>query len=96
MKRVDLHQAAAALEPTFSPGEVGEFLGLKRTAVFGLIRLGRQYRGLHPTRGGLYPTFHPTHKTRRIPRSAIERHLRHMARLAGESTEAITLTSTRR
>jgi len=76
-------RANLSLEPTFSPEEVGKHLGLGATAVQELVNYGLKYKAhLHPTRGGLYPTFKGA-KLRRIPLSAIERHKRHMARLDG-------------
>jgi hypothetical protein len=71
------------LEPTFSLAEVGKYLGIENTAMHELIKFGESYGAkLHPARGGLYPTYKgPKH--RRIPLSAIQRHLRHMARLGG-------------
>jgi hypothetical protein len=78
-----LDPARFCLEPTFSPAEVGNHLGLEHTAVQELINFGIKYgKALHPQRGGLYPTFKGA-KLRRIPLSAIERHKRHMARLEG-------------
>lgn len=83
-KRADLRPSALTLEPTFSPAEVGAHLGLGHNAVAELVAFGRKYGArLHPTRGGLYPTFRGA-KLRRIPLSAIDRHKRHMARLHGE------------
>lgn len=83
-KRVDLRPGSARLEPTFSLREVGDFLGIKATAMVDLVSFGRKYGAkLHPTRGGLWPTFIGAQK-RRVTVSAIERHLRHMARLNGE------------
>ena len=71
------------LEPTFSPAEVGDHLGISHTAMQELIAFGVKYgKSLHPTRGGLYPTYKGA-KLRRIPLSAIDRHKRHMARLDG-------------
>lgn len=70
------------LEPTYSIEEVAAHLGCKIWQVNQLVRLGLVHgQALHPTRGGLYPTFKPSHKSRRIPLSAIERHLRHMAKV---------------
>lgn len=83
-RRSDLRPARAVLEPTFSPAEVGEHLGLGHNAVAELIAFGRKYGAkLHPSRGGLYPTFRGA-KLRRIPLSAIDRHKRHMSALAGD------------
>lgn len=83
MSAVDLKPSGLELEPTFSPAQVGKHLGLGRTAVFELMDLGRQHKGCHPRRGGLWPTFKATHKSRRIPLSAIERHKQHLAKLEG-------------
>jgi hypothetical protein len=70
------------LEATFSVDEVAEHLGCGKWQVQELVRLGRIHgQALHPSRGGLHPTFKPSHKSRRIPLSAIERHKRHMARV---------------
>jgi len=69
------------LEATYSTDEVLAFLGIKRTQLFELIKLGRRYKGCHPTRGGLYPTLKVSHKNRRIFASALERHQKHMARV---------------
>lgn len=90
-KRPDLRPSAVELEPTFSPAQVGEHLGLGHNAVAELIAFGRKYGAkLHPKRGGLYPTFRGP-KLRRIPLSAIERHKRHMARIHGESEPPATV-----
>lgn len=70
------------LEPTFSIEEVCARFGCERTQIHDLIRYGKTYgAALDPRRGGLYPTFKPSHKSRRIPLSAIERHEAHMARV---------------
>lgn len=80
------------LEPTFSLGQTAQHLGCGRTAVSELVALGKAYKSkLHPTRGGLWPTFKISHKNRRVPLSAIDRHKRHMARLAGEPEPPATL-----
>lgn len=71
-----------ALEPTFSPDEVAQRFGCTVWQVNKLVQLGKRHGArLHPINGGLYPTFKPSHKSRRIPLSAIERHERHMARV---------------
>ncbi len=72
-----------ALEQTFSTDEVRAHLGCGKTQLFELIKLGRRHKGCHPTRGGLYPTFRASFKSRRVPLSAIERHKQHMARVHG-------------
>lgn len=70
------------LEPTYSLAEVAEHFGQSKRQIAELVELGRRHgQALHPSRGGLYPTFKPSHKSRRIPLSAIERHKRHMARV---------------
>jgi hypothetical protein len=70
------------LEPTYSVDEVAHHFGCGKWQVQELVRLGVLHgQALHPSRGGLYPTFKPSHKSRRIPLSAIERHKRHMARV---------------
>lgn len=90
-KRPDLRPSILALEPTFSPEEVGAHLGLEANAMAELVRFGRTYgAALHPTRGGLWPTFRGA-KLRRIPLSAIDRHKRHMARVSGEAVPPATL-----
>jgi uncharacterized ferritin-like protein (DUF455 family) len=67
------------LEPTYSIEELADHWDLGKRAITKLVKLGRDYGArLHPVHGGLWPTFKPTHKSRRIPLSAIERHLRHM------------------
>lgn len=84
---LDRDQAVAifrreALEPTYSIDEVCARFGCEKTQVHALINLGKRFgRALDPLRGGLYPTFKPSHKSRRIPLSAIERHEAHMARV---------------
>jgi hypothetical protein len=70
------------LEPTYSIEEVAAHLGCQVWQVNQLVRLGLKHgQSLHPTRGGFHPTFKPSHKSRRIPLSAIERHKRHMAKV---------------
>jgi hypothetical protein len=59
-------------------------LGLKRTKLHQLLQLGREFKGVHPLQGGLFPSFKVSHKVRRITASAIERHLAHMERLETE------------
>lgn len=74
--------ATADLEQTYSPAEVAKHFGCAVGQIHKLVRLGIRYGAkLHPARGGLYPTFKPSHKSRRIPESAIEHHKRHMARV---------------
>jgi len=83
-KYIPKHAPRYELEPTFSPKQVGEHLGLTHNAVQELINFGLTYGPrLHPTRGGLYPTFKGA-KKRRVPYMAIERHKRHMAKLEGQ------------
>lgn len=82
------------LEPTFSIKETGLHLGLGDRAVRDLVALGQEYGvRLHPTRGGLWPTFKAGHKCRRITLAAIERHKRHQAKLHGEPEPAATVWS---
>jgi hypothetical protein len=86
-KRYDMAPAREQLEPTYSVQEVAEHFGCSEWQVHQLITLGRLHKQrLHPTRGGLYPTFRVSHKCRRIPRSAIERHKRHMDSLSVEAS----------
>lgn len=71
------------LEPTYSPAEVADHFGCSVWQVMQLVRLGRVHgAALHPLRGGFWPTIKVSHKCRRIPLSAIERHKRHMERAA--------------
>ena len=56
-------------------------LGVGETELCALLWLGRKFRGLHPLRGGLWPTFKLSHKNRRVPASAIARHMQHKLRL---------------
>jgi hypothetical protein len=75
---------AVPLEPTYSVAEVAAHFGMQRRAVDELVALGREYgEDLHPAKGGLWPTYKISHKCRRIPASAIRRHLEHMAALDG-------------
>ena len=73
--RPDLGQAVTPLEATYSREEVAEHFGCTVWQVDELIRKGRR----KPYRGGLADTFKPSHKSRRIPLSSIERHKRYMA-----------------
>lgn len=78
-------KSTASLEVTFSLNDTAKHLGCGRTTVSDLVKLGKTYKEkLHPMRGGLWPTFKVSHKNRRVPLSAIDRHKRHMAKLAGE------------
>lgn len=71
------------LEPTYSPAEVAAHFGCSVWQVMQLVRLGRVHgAALHPARGGLWPTFKVSHKARRVPLAAVERHKRHMERAA--------------
>lgn len=79
--RPDFRQAAAPLEATYSLAEVREHLGIGETALHELLYLGKRCKGVHPLKGGLFPTFKLSHKKRRVPASAIERHKAHMLRL---------------
>lgn len=69
------------LEPTFSREQICEAFGFGHTTFFALCKTGRMFKG---KRGGFYPTFLVTHKTRRVPASAILRHFKYMARTRGE------------
>jgi transcriptional regulator with XRE-family HTH domain len=70
------------LEPTYSLDEVADRFGCTVWQVNELVQLGKQHGArLHATRGGLWPTFKPSHKSRRVPLSAIQRHEAHMARV---------------
>ncbi len=85
---------AVHLEPTFSPAEVAEHFGLSLREVYRLTNYGRRYGAdLHPTRGGLWPTYRITHKTVRIPLSALERHKRHIGRVTGITNPPTALVS---
>lgn len=75
--------APGGLEPMYSPAQVAEHFGVSVRYVRKLVELGARYGAeLHPTRGGLWPTERLSHKVRRIPLSAIERHKAHQARVA--------------
>lgn len=72
----------ALLEPTYSVDETAQHLGCTRWQVHELIALGTKHgERLHPRRGGLYPTFKTSHRNRRVPLTAIERHKQHMERV---------------
>jgi hypothetical protein len=78
--------AVARLEPTVSLAEVAAHFGCGLWQVSQLVRLGQKYgERLHPSRGGLWPTFKVSHKCRRVPISAIERHKRHMDGATGRA-----------
>ncbi len=72
----------ALLEETFSAAQVGAHLGLSRSAV-DLLRIeGATWgRDLHPSRGGLWPSFRTGERRRRFSAAAVEAHKRHLARL---------------
>lgn len=71
-----------ALEPTYSIDEVAQRFGCTAWQISQLVQLGKRYGlQLHPTRGGLCPTYKVSHKCRRIPLSAIHRHEQHMGRV---------------
>jgi len=71
-----------SLDPTYSAAEVGAHLGLSRSEIHRLRVLGEQFgRELHPSRGGLWPSFHAGSRRRRYPLAAIERHKQHHERL---------------
>ena len=83
LSKVELERifARESLEPTVSIAEVAEHFGCSAWQVSQLVHLGLVYgAALHPTRGGLWPTFKVSHRCRRIAISAIERH---KARMAG-------------
>jgi hypothetical protein len=83
---------SSELEPTFSLAETAKHLGCGRTRISELVDLGLAHGArLHPTRGGLWPTFKISHKNRRVPLSAIDRHKRHMAKIAGEPVPPPTI-----
>lgn len=87
-------KSTATLEDTFSLEETARHLGIGRTSVAALVKLGKTYKAkLHPTRGGLWPTFKVSHKVRRVPLSAIDRHKRHMARLEGDQDLPATIVN---
>lgn len=71
----------AEIEPMLSLAQVRERLGCGITRMHELINLGLRHQGLHPTLGGLWPTFKLSHKCRRVPLGAIVRHEEHMLRL---------------
>jgi hypothetical protein len=74
------------LEATYSLAQTCEHLGIGKTQVAELIRYGVQYgRNLHPTKGGLWPTYKLSHKNRRVTIEAIERHIKHQVRVHGEA-----------
>lgn len=83
-RRVDLRPGRAQLEATFSRAEVMAYLGIQKSKLGELVQLGRRFHGVHPTKGGLWPVFRPSHKVVRIPQSAIERHLEHMERMRSD------------
>lgn len=83
--RYDLHRDGPPLEPTYSTADVMRHLGIGNTKLHELISLGRKFRGVHPLRGGLYPTFLATTRSRRIPLGALERHKEHLARLESDA-----------
>lgn len=71
-----------ALEPTYTIAETAQYLRCTPWQINKLVALGKRYgTRLHPTLGGLWPTFKPSHKTRLVPLSAIRGHLQHMARV---------------
>lgn len=86
-RRVDLGQAPASeqLERTYSTADVMHHLGVAKTKLHELLKLGEKFQGCHPLKGGLYPTFKVSHKNRRITAGAIARHKEHMARLATDA-----------
>jgi hypothetical protein len=69
------------LESTCSMAEARAHMGIGETQLHALIFLGKKFCGLHPLKGGIYPTFKLSHKNRRIPISAIQQHEQHKLRL---------------
>ena len=69
------------MKPTISTEEARAQLGIGETELCRLIWLGKKFRGLHPTQGGLYPTYKLSHKNRRITIEAIHAHMEHKRRL---------------
>ena len=83
-----------SLEPTYSPAEVAAHFGCSVWQVMQLVRLGRVHgAALHPLRGGLWPTIKVSHKCRRIPLSAVERHARHMERAGSGRGERVEVAA---
>lgn len=74
----------APLERTYSLPQVRELLGVGRTRLHELLKIGQAQKGLHPTRGGLWPTYKISWKSRRVPEGAIHRYLEHMQRLESD------------
>jgi hypothetical protein len=78
-----------ALEPTFSLAETAAYLGLSSVAVSELVAIGDlRGRALDAERGGLWPVLKTGRRRRRVPLSAIKRHLAHLARRAGADFSA--------
>lgn len=75
-KRYAMGPAVQPLEATYSVAEVAAHFGCTAWQVHKLIAQGARNKGRGP---GLYPTFRVSHKSRRIPASAIEAHKRAMA-----------------
>lgn len=86
MKRGSQHQVdRPGIEPRYTLQQTRQLLGCGGTRLKELLKLGREYGPkLHPTKGGLWPTYKLSHKCRMVPASAIERHTRHQARRFGE------------
>ncbi len=82
----DLKREGPPLEVTYSTAAVQRHLGIGKTKLHELLAFGRKFKGCHPLRGGLHPTFLATPRSRRIPLGAIERHKAHLQRL---ETDAI-------
>ena len=82
--RPNLSGHSVPLESTYSPAEVGEYLGICRRTVYRLVEFGRKFQGVHPLRGGLWPSFRPPHGKRRITASAVARHVEHIQRLEND------------
>ncbi len=81
----DLGREGPALEVTYSTAAVKRHFGIGKTKLHELLALGRKFKGCHPLRGGLYPTFLVTPRSRRIPLGAIEQHKAHLQRLESDA-----------
>lgn len=84
-RRCDLGQAKERLEATYSTADAMIHLGICKTKLHELLKLGKKFCGCHPLKGGLFPTYKVSHRNRRIPIGAIERHLAHMACLESDA-----------
>jgi len=63
--------AVEKLEEQYKPDEVAQLLGLSRSQVFNLIRLGRDTAG----KAGIHPVYKLSYRVTRIPASAVNRYL---------------------